>query len=277
MENFHVYLSIFNYCPKWTTGEWKQKLDFFSSFSSVSQPKICSSLSEPTLRSFSRHENKTSASHARLWYVCTALVRAMERIVPSAESRPAAVCSGWPAGDRRGARSTGRRGARSRSHCPRPGATSTCGTGRAPPMTMKMSIWLCQSVGIHWTFIVYKRCHDDGGNRGYFERVQSSPFNIAKMQGFTNLIIYHTFNPRLTGGGGVWRPPPEYSRYLKNEQRYRRETWQAFSYNNLTSSVEIFLKIFGNFLRYGRFCDVTTRHFWSKIGQTSRVCGRRSF
>ena len=145
------------------------------SFSSVSQPKIWSSWSEPTLRSFSRHENKTSASHARLCYVRTALVRAMERIVPSPESRPAAVCSGWPAGDRRGARSTGRRGARSRSHCPRPGATSTCGTGRAPPMTMTMSIWLCQSVGIHWTFIVYKRCHDDGGNRGYFERVQSSP------------------------------------------------------------------------------------------------------
>ena len=24
------------------------------------------------------------------------------------------------------------------------------------------------------------------------------------------------------------------------------------------------------FFRYGRFCDVTTRHFWSKIGQTSR-------
>ena len=163
----------------------------FYSLSSVSQPKICSSLSEPTLRSFSRHENKTSASHARLCYVRTALVRAMERIVPSAESQPwgtgdgltnvqyntipAAVCSGLPAGDRRGARSTGRRGARSRSHCPRPGATSTCGTGRAPPMTMTMSIWLCQSVGIHWTFIVYKRCHDDGGNRGYFERVQSSP------------------------------------------------------------------------------------------------------
>ena len=153
----------------------KTKIAIFYSFSSVSQPKICSSLSEPTLRSFSRHENKTSASHARLCYVRTALVRAMERIIPSAESRPAAVCSGWPAGDRRGARSTGRRGARSRSHCPRPGATSTCGTGRAPPMTMTMSIWLCQSVGIHWTFIVYKRCHDDGGNRGYFERVQSSP------------------------------------------------------------------------------------------------------
>ena len=31
------------------------------------------------------------------------------------------------------------------------------------------------------------------------------------------------------------------------------------------------------FLRYGRFCDVTTCHFWSKIGQTSRVCGRCSF
>ena len=27
------------------------------------------------------------------------------------------------------------------------------------------------------------------GNRGYFERVQSSPRNIAKMIGFTNLII----------------------------------------------------------------------------------------
>ena len=38
-----------------------------------------------------------------------------------------------------------------------------------------------------------------------------------------------------------------------------------------------FLKSVGNFLRYGRFCDVTTRHFWSKIDQTSRVCGRRSF
>ena len=37
-------------------------------------------LSEPTLRSFSRHENKTSAFHARPCYVRTALVRAMERI-----------------------------------------------------------------------------------------------------------------------------------------------------------------------------------------------------
>ena len=27
-----------------------------------------------------------------------------------------------------------------------------------------------------------------------------------------------------------------------------------------------FFKSVGNFLRYGRFCDVTTRHFWSKIG-----------
>ena len=41
-----------------------------------------------------------------------------------------------------------------------------------------MSIWLCQSVGIHWTFIVYKRCHDDGGNRGYFERFLHSTLNI---------------------------------------------------------------------------------------------------
>ena len=64
----------------------KTKIAFFYSFSSVSQPKICSSLSEPTLSSFPRHENKTSASHARLCYVRTALVRAMERIVPSAES-----------------------------------------------------------------------------------------------------------------------------------------------------------------------------------------------
>ena len=145
----------------------------------MSQPKICSSLSEPTLRSFSCHENKTSASHARPWYVSTALVRAMERIIPSATcwvrvpTGRHAVCSGWPAGDRRGARSTGRRGARSRSH--RPGTTSTCGTGHAPSITMTTLIWLCQAVGIHWTLIVYKRCHDDGGNRGYFERVQSSP------------------------------------------------------------------------------------------------------
>ena len=174
MENFHVYLNIFNPSPKWTTGKWKQKIALFK----VSVPchnQKSAAVCEPTLRSFSRHENKTSASHARLCYLRTALVRAMERIIPSAESRPAAVCSGWPAGDRRGARSTGRRGARSRSHCPRPGATSTCGTGRAPPITMTMSNWLCQSVGIHWTFIVYKRCHNDGGNRGYFERVQSSP------------------------------------------------------------------------------------------------------
>ena len=41
-------------------------------------------LSEPTLRSFSCHENKTSASHARPCYVSTAIVRAMERIIPSA-------------------------------------------------------------------------------------------------------------------------------------------------------------------------------------------------
>ena len=40
---------------------------------------------------------------------------------------------------------------------------------------------------------------------------------------------------------------------------------------------KFFLKSVGKFLRYGRFCDVTTRHFWSKIGQNSRVCGRRSF
>ena len=98
----------------------KTKIAIFYSFSSVSQPQICSSLSEPTLRSFSRHGNKTSASHARLCYVRTALVRAMERIVPSAESRPAAVCSGWPAGDRRGARSTGRRGGKVTQPLPAP-------------------------------------------------------------------------------------------------------------------------------------------------------------
>ena len=50
----------------------------------MSQPKICSSLSGPTLRSFSRHENKTSASNAHPCYVRTALVRAMVRIMPSA-------------------------------------------------------------------------------------------------------------------------------------------------------------------------------------------------
>ena len=70
-------------------------------------------------------------------------------------------------------------------------------------------------------------------------------------------------NPRVTGGGRLTPPPPrEYSRYLKNERRYRRETWQTFSYNNSTSSLKILLKSVGNFLRYGRFCDVTTRHFW---------------
>ena len=61
-----------------------KKIALFLSFSSVSQPKICSSLSESTLRSFSRHENKTPASHARPCYVRTALVCAMERIIPSA-------------------------------------------------------------------------------------------------------------------------------------------------------------------------------------------------
>ena len=49
----------------------------------MSQPKICSTLSEPTLRSFSCHENKTSAS-TPVHVVSTALVRAMERIIPSA-------------------------------------------------------------------------------------------------------------------------------------------------------------------------------------------------
>ena len=49
----------------------------------MSQQKICSTLSEPILP-FSCHENKTSASHARPCYVSTALVRAMERIIPSA-------------------------------------------------------------------------------------------------------------------------------------------------------------------------------------------------
>ena len=29
---------------------------------------------------------------------------------------------------------------------------------------------------------------------------------------------------------------------------------------------EFFLKSVGIFFKYGRFCDVTTRHFWSKIG-----------
>ena len=72
----------------------KIKIAIFYSFSSVSQPKICSSLSEPTLRSFSRHENKTSASHARVCYVRTALVRAMERLL--SPDRPPYAPGGRP-------------------------------------------------------------------------------------------------------------------------------------------------------------------------------------
>ena len=83
---------------------------------------------------FSCNENKTSASHARPCYVSTALVRAMERIIPSATcwvrvpTGRHAVCSGW-AGRRppRGTLDRPPRGQGPRSH--RPGTTSTCGTG----------------------------------------------------------------------------------------------------------------------------------------------------
>ena len=58
------------------------------SFSSMSQQKIGSSLSEltQTLHNFSCHENETSASHACPWCaeVRTAHVYAMQRIIPSA-------------------------------------------------------------------------------------------------------------------------------------------------------------------------------------------------
>ena len=49
----------------------------------MSQAEMFSGLSEPTLCSFSCHENETSASHARPCCVRTALVPAMERIIPS--------------------------------------------------------------------------------------------------------------------------------------------------------------------------------------------------
>ena len=62
-----------------------------------------------------------------------------------------------------------------------------------------------------------------------------------------NISSSHETNSSQTAIQTFDTPPPEYSRYLKNEQRYRRETWQAFPYNNLTSSVEFFLKSVGNF------------------------------
>ena len=40
-------------------------------------------------------------------------------------------------------------------------------------------------------------------------------------------------------GGGADNPPPGRA-WVKNEQRYRRETWETFSYNNMTSSVICF-------------------------------------
>ena len=89
----------------------------------------------------------------------------------------------------------------------------------------------------------------------------------------------NTFYPRLTGGGEFKAPSWIFaSATAKKEQRYRRETWQTFSYNNLTSSVNFVLNpsdFFGDMVDF--VTSLTTRHFWSKIVQTSRVCGRRSF
>ena len=90
------------------------------------------------------------------------------------------------------------------------------------------------------------------------------------------VAVVLAINPRLTGG--AFDAPPSRI-FAIAQKRTALSTWNlaGLLIQQFYIVRGIFLKSVGNFLRYGRFCDVTTRHFWSKIGQTSRVCGRRSF
>ena len=102
----------------------------------------------------------------------------------------------------------------------------------------------------------------------------------VKENGVNCPVVGKIGRPHLSGRVGwvIWVPTWSHlSIWEKNKITEKPHGLAGLLIQQFDIVREFFLKSVGNCLRYGRFCDVTTRHFWSKIGQTSWVCGRRSF
>ena len=78
-------------------------------------------------------------------------------------------------------------------------------------------------------------------------------------------------------GGGNFLPPLYVCRDISVTSRANRLKLCIPSHATILQLLLKKIEIRRIFFRYGRFCDVATRNFWSKIDQTSRVCERHIF
>ena len=130
------------------------------------------------------------------------------------------------------------------------------------------------------------QCHTALVEAGDFEDIMHDWNYILCLGGLKSIFGSHAIRPskpvtwltRAWPGGGAFDAPLPNIRDSSKTNRAIDVKFGRPSHTTIWHGPwHFFLKSVGKFLRYGRFCDVTTRHFWSKIGQTSRVCGRRSF
>ena len=97
---------------------------------------------------------------------------------------------------------------------------------------------------------------------------ETLPMNVLKQ--FSEVVL--KFNPRPTGGGGLFRAPPlVFLRYLLNRCRYHRQTCSTLSPNIFTHCVKILKSRVSWFGHKWRQSDVMFRRFRAKI----RVYGNR--